>query len=117
MELWERGHQQPLLNMHRAVFESAPLPTLPGLGATTIHGKGILYARVTFAFPQDGPWRDVLQAGVHLDQTDYADIPHAGAIIERGQPVLTLFASAATAADCLASLQEKAQALDRRLWG
>jgi predicted ATP-grasp superfamily ATP-dependent carboligase len=82
-----------------------------------IQGKAILFARKALTFPELGPWLAALQAGVDLDQTEYADIPQAGEVIEQGRPVLTLFASAATPAECLGKLQEKAQALDRRLWG
>ncbi len=80
-------------------------------------GKAILFARATFAFPAEGPWLDALKDGVEINETEYADIPHAGEIIERGRPVLTIFASAPFVEDCRAKLQEKAQALDRRLWG
>lgn len=80
-------------------------------------GKAILFARATFAFPAEGPWLDALKDGVNLDEVEYADIPHAGEIIERGRPVLTIFASAPFVEECRAKLQEKAQALDRRLWG
>jgi predicted ATP-grasp superfamily ATP-dependent carboligase len=69
------------------------------------------------AFPHDGPWNDALKPGVDLDAVGYADIPHAGEKIERGQPVMTVFASAPTAEQCRANLQEKSQALDRCLWG
>lgn len=117
LELFERSYRYALLTRHRAIFEEAPLPIFPRLDPSIIWGKAILYARQSFAFPADGPWLASLEDGVDLDNTEYADIPHAGAIIERGQPVLTMFASAATVSECETMLQEKAQALDRRLWG
>ncbi len=81
-------------------------------------GKAILFPRAGRSrFPSDGPWLDALKDGIDLDETEYADIPHAGAIIEQGRPVLTIFASGETVADCEMKLLEKAQALDRRLWG
>ena len=80
-------------------------------------GKAILFARRTFAFPADGPWLDAMKDNVDLDETEYADIPHAGDVIEQGRPVLTIFASAQTLPECERKLQEMAQALDRRLWG
>jgi uncharacterized protein len=117
VELLERCYQEPLLTLHRAVFEQMPLPLFRMPTPPTICGKAILYARQSFSFPADGPWLAALADGVVLDTAEHADIPHAGAIIERGRPVLTLFAAAPTVAECERKLQEKAQALDRRLWG
>ena len=117
VEVLERGLNLPLLALHREVFESnqriAPTQCAARAGGNsnrweTIHGKAILYARESVTFPADGPW---------CGSTDYADIPHAGDLIEKGRPVLTLFASAATVDDCCLKLREKAQALDRALWG
>jgi predicted ATP-grasp superfamily ATP-dependent carboligase len=126
VEVLERSYGKALLPLHRDAFSPLPLREGPGVtpnpspgrrGEKEIHGKALLYARQTFAFPAKGPWLAALEAGVHLDAADYADIPHAGEIIEQGRPVLTLFASGATAAACLGILQENAKALDRCLWG
>jgi uncharacterized protein len=108
VEVLERSYRVALLPLHGAVFEQTPLPVFHLPATPPIHGKAILYARQTFAFPAAGPW---------LDTDEYADIPHAGEVIEQGRPVLTLFASAASVADCVARLEEKAHALDRRFWG
>jgi predicted ATP-grasp superfamily ATP-dependent carboligase len=86
-------------------------------GPGPIIGKAILYARATFAFPTVGPRLASLEPGVDLDTVEYADIPHAGEVIEQGRPVLTLFASGATPESCEANLCEKARALDHLLWG
>ena len=133
VEVLERSGKVSLLAAHRAVFE--PEIAIPGLKrkrktsvpfayasgsddlAPSICGKAILYARETLAFPQDGPWLAALQDDVDLDAVEYADIPHPGEIIEQGRPVLTLFASGPTVADCETNLREKAAALDRCLWG
>lgn len=116
VELFERSHRSALLPLHQASCAGSSMPkSIWPAGA--IWGKAILYARQTFAFPDEGPWLASLENGIDLDHAEYADIPHVGAIIERGRPVLTLFASAATVSECETILQEKAQALDRRLWG
>jgi uncharacterized protein len=107
VEVLERSYRTALLPLHRAVFGPTPVPTFRLPTTPTIHGKAILFARQTLAFPADGPW---------LDSYDYADIPHTGEVIEQGRPVLTLFASAASMPECAAKLEETAQALDRRLW-
>jgi predicted ATP-grasp superfamily ATP-dependent carboligase len=116
VELLERGYARPLLPSHRAVFEKLPPPTFDAPTDSPTCGKAILYARETFSFPKDGPWLAELAYGGGAEAA-YADIPPAGEIIEEGRPVLTLFAAGKTAAQCLGKLQEKAQALDRRLWG
>jgi predicted ATP-grasp superfamily ATP-dependent carboligase len=116
VELFERQLGSALLKWHANAFE--PEIELPDIiGDLRIWGKAILYARKTFTFPADGPWLDALADGVDLDETEYADIPHAGEVIEQGWPVLTIFAAAETEEECERKLQEKAQALDRRLWG
>jgi uncharacterized protein len=83
---------------------------------TQVVGKAILYARKTFAFPAHGPWLDSLNES-NLDAVEYADIPFPGEVIEQGRPVLTIFAGGSCMEECRRALQEKAQALDLRLWG
>jgi predicted ATP-grasp superfamily ATP-dependent carboligase len=116
VELFERSFGRALLLEHRAAFEGAISPAREPLIARRTWGKAILYARKTFAFPTHGPWRDSLSA-VNLDDAEFADIPHAGEIIAQGRPVLTVFASGRNVAECERNMQEKAVALDRRLWG
>jgi len=121
MELLERAYRIALLPLHRASClgdgsSLTPGPS-PGGRGEEIHGKAILYARRTMPFPRDGPWRESLVYGVDLDCTSFADIPHGGEIIEHGRPVLTLFATGGTVDVCIANLREKAQALDRTLFG
>jgi predicted ATP-grasp superfamily ATP-dependent carboligase len=117
VEILERSFRLPMLRWHRQAFEdealSEPAPSPAGM----IWGKGILYARATIDFPAEGPWSAALAAGIDVDSVEYADIPHAGEVIEQGRPVLTIFASGKTVSECETNLQEKAQALDRRLWG
>jgi predicted ATP-grasp superfamily ATP-dependent carboligase len=117
IELFERSYGQALLPLHRAAFVGAPLPVFAMPPPPMVWGKAILYARQTFALPAHGPWLAALEPNVDVDTVEYADIPHAGETIEQGRPVLTLFASAATPAACEQKLQEKAEALARRLWG
>jgi predicted ATP-grasp superfamily ATP-dependent carboligase len=101
VEIIERSRDAALL--------LTPTPRLGLAGAAArVCGKAILFARNTFAFPASGPWNE---------DADFADIPHAGEVIEQGRPVLTIFAEGAEVEDCRRALQEKAQALDRRLWG
>jgi predicted ATP-grasp superfamily ATP-dependent carboligase len=117
LEILERSAKIPLLLWHRAAFEHNPAIRIATPPTMAIWGKAVLYARATIAFPSRGPWDAALAEGVDFDETQYADIPHAGEIIERGRPVLTLFALGESVCECLTKLREKAEALDRRLWG
>jgi predicted ATP-grasp superfamily ATP-dependent carboligase len=80
---------------------------------TRVVGKAVYYAPHPVTFPLSGPWDESL---AHADDVwrrpDYADIPHAGDVIARGHPVLTILAEAVTEADCLAQLQSRAADLD-----
>jgi uncharacterized protein len=116
IDILERSSKISFMQAHRAAFEPGPATITPPT-ATAIWGKAVLYARATIAFPARGPWDTALADGVDLDVTQYADIPLAGEIIERGRPVLTLFARGESAPACLAKLREKAEDLDRQLWG
>jgi predicted ATP-grasp superfamily ATP-dependent carboligase len=46
----------------------------------------------------------------------YADIPHAGSVIEKGWPVLTFFATGATVEDVCEKLKAIAAELNERFW-
>lgn len=116
IEILERSFDDAFLTYHRAAFEGAHPPAFNPPATSAIHCKGILYARRTLTIPDRGPWLDSLEIAA-LEPIEFADIPYAGEVIEQGRPVLTLFASAPTVGDCMVKLQEKAQALDRRLWG
>ncbi len=84
------------------------------LKASRIVGKAIYYAAARITFPISGPWDDsLLHCADVWRLPEFADIPHAGSVIEPGQPVFTLFASAATEAECVNQLKAKAAACDR----
>ena len=81
---------------------------------TNTVGKAIYYAPHRITFPASGPWDDSLARAADVwRRPDYADIPHAGDVIERGHPVLTILAEADTEANCLRQLQSRAADLDR----
>lgn len=77
-------------------------------------GKAIYYAPHPLTVPATGPWEESVSLAVDVwRRPDYADIPHPGDVIERGQPVLTILAEAANADNCLARLQIHARELDQ----
>lgn len=106
------------LALHRQVFDpSAPTDCSSFASAGPVVGKAILFARRKFAFPDDGPWLDVLRPPPTVDELPlFADIPVAGQDIEEGWPVLTFFATAKTVEECLARLRQIAENLDHWLY-
>jgi predicted ATP-grasp superfamily ATP-dependent carboligase len=114
VEVLERAFSRPLLDLHRTTLEGLAVDW-PLTGPSVFIGKAVLYAPQTLVFPEVGPWSFAFAAP--CEEVEYADVPHAGETVPRGQPVLTLFASAPTEAQCLQALHGKVQALDRCLWG
>jgi predicted ATP-grasp superfamily ATP-dependent carboligase len=119
VEVLEYALGIPALAVHQRAFDSAaPAPTRidrppPG----SIIGKAILFAREELTFPREGPWMATLDRPAPVwDMPAFADIPAAGQRIEGGRPILTLFASGATIADCEERLRHIAGDLDHWLW-
>lgn len=80
----------------------------------SVIGKAIYYAPQRLTFPASGPWDDSVRHAADVwRRPDFADVPHAGEVIEAGHPVLTIFAEADTEAECLSRLQSRAAELDR----
>jgi predicted ATP-grasp superfamily ATP-dependent carboligase len=80
-------------------------------------GKAIYYAPRRFIFPDSGPWDADLSTPFDPWRIPgYADIPHPGALIEPGSPVLSIFCTGLSGEECRRRLQSAAEQLDR-LWG
>jgi predicted ATP-grasp superfamily ATP-dependent carboligase len=115
VEVLEHGAQFSALWSHAQVFTRtrglAKLKT-PHRYSTPV-GKGIYYAPHPITFPIEGPW-DADLAGEFDPKIlpDYADIPAPGAVIPGGHPVLSLFVSGNSAAECLERVQSRAAELD-----
>jgi predicted ATP-grasp superfamily ATP-dependent carboligase len=117
VEVIEHALGLAALDLHRRAFEGAALepapPPPPGPRAeAAVIGKGILYApgdlRVRVSPPLTlEPWT----------LPRYADCPPAGLAIAKGRPVMTLFASAATAEECLGKLEAEAAAAAQSFFG
>ncbi|MGE3808165.1 MAG: ATP-grasp domain-containing protein [Gemmataceae bacterium] len=81
-----------------------------------IVGKAILYAALPVVFPEDGPWRQVVDRVPPVEHlAEYADIPHAGESIFPARPILTCFAKGSTHAEVMQALEERARRLDLQL--
>jgi predicted ATP-grasp superfamily ATP-dependent carboligase len=124
IEVLERAAQMSFFDYHRQAFSGDGAcadrrhDRVRQVAGRVLHGKAILFAKEPLRFPATGPWQDSLRhSWTDMDGPDYADIPHAGSVVQKGQPILTLFAQADSPAECLAQLRVKARALDRRLFG
>jgi predicted ATP-grasp superfamily ATP-dependent carboligase len=77
-----------------------------------ICGKAIYYAPHRIAFPASGPWDIDLTGDFDPWRLPiFADIPAVGAVIERGHPVLTIFATGSSPIECRERLQSRAREL------
>ncbi|MCI0378264.1 MAG: ATP-grasp domain-containing protein [Gemmataceae bacterium] len=71
-------------------------------------GKAILFANRDMGFRSNGPWQFELERKWDNSyESDFADIPHCGALIRKGEPIFTVFAQAASEADCSKCLKNK----------
>jgi len=74
--------------------------------SSPVVGKAILFASLDFAFPAEGPWLDTLEQRIDPWRVPaFADIPQPGSRIEKGHPILTMFATDDTIAGCQQQLE------------
>jgi predicted ATP-grasp superfamily ATP-dependent carboligase len=122
VEVLEYATGVAALALHRDAFAGPSAaagvdrPKQPHALPTMCVGKAILFARQTIVFPKNGPWLEALDDGLAVDTLPpFADIPHAGQRISARHPILTMFARAASIAECVDQLRQIAQDLDRWL--
>jgi uncharacterized protein len=81
-------------------------------------GKAIYYAPHRVDFPAAGPWDTDLEGEFDPWRLPaFADIPHPGAVIEIGWPVLTILVSGSSPDEVRERLQSRAAKLDQLLAG
>src|SRR5262249_12759663 len=95
IEVLEHATGLRALGWHRFAFAGGETPALPAV-ASDIVGKVILYARERLTIPGAAPWLAADRALSFAELPRFADLPAAGTVIERGRPILTLFARDAT---------------------
>jgi predicted ATP-grasp superfamily ATP-dependent carboligase len=120
VEVLEFAHGLKALDWHRRAFvgdnESGAVAHSRLEGAFV--GKAILFAKTKLTFPNDGPWTAEVRRGFWPDGISaFADIPQVNQPLDRGRPILTLFAKAGSRAKCLEMLKEIAADLDHWLFG
>jgi predicted ATP-grasp superfamily ATP-dependent carboligase len=104
VEVLERATGVRALDLHCAAFTTSLPAARLRFRAKSTHAKAIFFAPAPLTFP---PGRFVRAA----------DLPHAGAMLPAGAPILTLFSEGASVETCLAALRRRARRLDRRLAG
>jgi predicted ATP-grasp superfamily ATP-dependent carboligase len=107
VEILERATGRALVAEHAAVFGVAAAPK-PPMAQSRVHGKAVLFATRDMIWPRHGPWDAALVVGLGGLSAPFADIPHAGASILRGQPICTLLAAAESEEGCVAALRRRA---------
>jgi predicted ATP-grasp superfamily ATP-dependent carboligase len=106
MELVERASGISMFETHvRACRGVLPRAAFPGRGLA-VYGKAIVFARRTVRIASARRW---------IRDGSVRDVPHPGERIERGRPVCTVLARAASADGCHAALRRRAVTIYRQL--
>jgi predicted ATP-grasp superfamily ATP-dependent carboligase len=120
VEVLEHGAQFSALWSHTQVFtrtRSLYKLKTPHRYSTPV-GKGIYYAPHAITFPESGPWDADLAGEFDPGRLPaFADIPAPCAVIPAGHPVLSLFVSGTSPAECLERVQSRAAELDQLFSG
>ncbi len=116
VEVLEHATGIRALTLHRQVFEPHAAPEFPAPVVAPVVGKAILFARDNLRFPDTGPWLDSTSARSG-ELPEFADIPRSGEIVPLGRPILTCFSVGPNLGTCEDALRERAQRLDRLLFG
>lgn len=102
MELVERAHGLSMFETHlRACAGTLPIVPPPSAG---VEGKAIVFARRDVTMGDTGRW---------IDRDWFADIPRSGERIQRGHPILTVFAKGNSRVSCRSLLLRRAASVYR----
>lgn len=114
VEVLERASRQPLLAWHAAACTADRLPAPGPRPADRCIAKRILFAPHGLTFPAELS-QALLDESLGADWPDAADIPRGGTRIGAGEPILTVFSEAATAADARRLLNKRLDEICRLL--
>jgi predicted ATP-grasp superfamily ATP-dependent carboligase len=109
MELVERAYGISVFGAHASACACAALPAFDlaaAAGNGTTHGKAVVFARSRVTIGDTRKW---------LEDDNLHDVPHAGDRMSPGDPVCTVFATAAGVEACCTALRIKAAAIYARL--
>jgi len=110
VELFEYASRRPLMRDHVRACVDREVEAEEIRGGEAV-GKRVIYAGRRLTFPEIAP------PSIEDDflTPDFADVPHPGAVIEAGEPVLTVLARAETPEECVARLDRAEAAWVDRL--
>jgi predicted ATP-grasp superfamily ATP-dependent carboligase len=117
VEVIEYACAIPALQWHSEAFNSKILNAPVAANSRDFAGKAVLFAPSAFRFPAEGPWAEALSSTKAVNELPaFADVPVANSLIERGQPICTVFARAKDPVACIAALRAKADSLYSRIY-
>ena len=110
MEVLELALGQNFITKHMQAFGFKTICENPARTETSVIGKAIYYAPHDVLIPEDAPWVSI-EANPRLF-SPFADIPRANSAIDKGSPVVTIFAKADSLTEVEVQLKKLTSQLD-----
>ena len=110
MEVLELALGQNFITKHMQAFGIKPIYENPAPSEIAVIGKAIYYAPHDILIPKEAPWLSI-DANPRLF-APFADIPKIGSAIQKGSPVVTIFAKADSLTEVKAQLKTRTSQLD-----
>ena len=110
MEILELALGQNFITKHMQAFGIKPIYENPAPSETALIGKAIYYAPHDVLIPKEAPWLSI-EANPRFF-SPFADIPKIGSAIQKGSPVVTIFAKADSLTEVKVQLKTRTSQLD-----
>lgn len=110
MEVLELALGQNFITKHMQAFGFKAICENPARTEPSVIGKAIYYAPHDVLIPEDAPWVSI-EANPRLF-SPFADIPRANSTIDKGSPVVTIFAKADSLTEVEVQLKKRTSQLD-----
>ncbi|MEI7853127.1 MAG: ATP-grasp domain-containing protein [Planctomycetota bacterium] len=110
MEVLELALGQNFITKHMQAFGFKTICENPARTEPSVIGKAIYYAPHDVLIPEDAPWLSI-ESNPRLFSA-FADIPKIGSAIQKGSPVITIFAKADSLTEVKAQLKTRTSQLD-----
>jgi len=115
-EILERARNISAFSLHRRIFDgnepdANALPQARSTHDKSCIGKMILFAKQRCRVSTDAPCYKMLVQELH---GPYADVPNPGSLIERGEPIMTLFADGQSIEECRDHLDANLESFENR---
>lgn len=110
VEVLELALGQNFITKHMQAFGFKTIYENPAHTEPSVIGKAIYYAPHDVLIPEDAPWVSI-EANPRLF-SPFADIPRANSAIDKGSPVVTIFAKASSLNEVEGQLKTRTSQLD-----